>query len=70
MQSEVIILQVLHPHALSHIEVSLGEDVFQTFVLLKHLDLLNVQVVVPYLQGKDNGCQLHIMGRIILLVIL
>ena len=70
MQSEVIVLQILHLPALPHIEVPLGKDVFQTFVVRNHLELLTIQVVAPYLQGKDNGCQFHIMRRVILLVIL
>ena len=70
MQSEVIVLQVLHPPALPHIEVPLGKDVFQTFVVRKHLELLTIQVVAPFLQGKDNGRQLQIMRTVILLVIL
>ena len=31
MQSELIILQILHLHALPHIEVPLGKDVFLNF---------------------------------------
>ena len=66
MQSEVRVLQILYLLALPHIEVLLGKDVFQNFVARKHLELLTI----PYLQGKDNGCQLHIMSRVIMLVIL
>ena len=64
MQSEFIILQILHPPALPHIEVPLGKDVFPTFVVQKHLELLTIQVVKPNLQGKDNGRQFHIMGGV------
>ena len=55
MQSELIILQILNSPALPHIEVSLGKDVFQTFVVKKHLELLTIQAVASNLQGKANS---------------
>ena len=70
MQSELIILQILHPHMLPHIEVPLGKDVFQTFMVQKHLELLTIQVVAPNIQGKDNGFQFHIMCGVTLVMIL
>ena len=70
MQCEIIVFQVLHSPTLPHVEIPLSEYVLKTFVVREYLELLSIQIMTSCFQGKDNGRQLHIVCRVILLVIL
>ena len=70
MQCEIIVFKVLHPPMLPHVEIPLREYVLKTFVVREYLELLSIQIMTSCFQGKDNGRQLHIVCRVILLVIL
>jgi hypothetical protein len=65
---EVIILDQFKPSSLTEVEVRLSEDVLQTFVIGYDVAFVPNQIVPPYFQGVYYGCQLQVVGGVVLLV--
>jgi hypothetical protein len=65
---EVIILDQFKPSSLMEVEVRLREDVLQTLVISEDVALVPDQIMPPYFQGVNYGCQFQVVGRVVLLV--
>lgn len=64
----VIFLQKIHLVSLSHIQLPLRENVFQTLVISVNFKRLTKQVMTPYLQTKDDNRQLQVVSRVVPLI--
>ena len=68
MNSNIVILYEFKPSSLPKVEVSLGEDIYQAFVVCVYLTSLSNQVMPPGLQGMNYSDQFQIMGRVVELI--
>ena len=67
---KIILIQILHPSPLAHIQIPLSKDIFERFMIRKHLKLLSIKVMPPTLQGKYHSAKLQIVRKIILFMCL
>jgi hypothetical protein len=58
MHFQVVILDQFQPSSLSHVEVSLSDDVLEALVVCIDIAVTSHQVMPPNFQGVDDGCQL------------
>jgi hypothetical protein len=51
---EIVILNLLEPSSLTHIELGLGEDIFEAFMV--SIDIANIaqQIMSPNFQSMNN----------------
>ena len=68
MDLEVIILDQFKPSSLTEVEVWLREDVLQTLLISEDVAFVPNQIVPPYFQGVHYGCQLQVVGGVVLLM--
>jgi hypothetical protein len=66
MNLQIIVFDQFHPSSLAHVQIKLGEDIFQAIVVGKDVDHSPKKIVPPHPQSKDNGNQLKIMSGIVL----
>jgi hypothetical protein len=50
---------------LSHVQLFLGEDVLQAFVVSVDLTMISHKVMSPCFEGMDNNGKLEVMGRVV-----
>jgi hypothetical protein len=62
----VIILDQFKPSSLTEVEVRLREDVLQTLVISEDVAFVPDQIMPPYFQGMNYGCQFQVVGRVVL----
>jgi hypothetical protein len=55
---QVIILDQFQPSSISHVEVSLSEDILEALVICIDVAASSHQVMPLDFQGVDDGCQL------------
>src|SRR6185312_8837027 len=68
MDFQIIIFDQFQPSPLSQVQVRLGEDILQTFMVGEDFALISNQIMPPDLKCVHYGCKLQIMSRVILLM--
>jgi hypothetical protein len=68
MHFQLIVLDQFYPSSLPHIQIWLGKDILQTFLVCIDVNHIPEQIMSPRPQCHHHGCQLKIMSWIIFLV--
>jgi hypothetical protein len=55
MDTEIIVLDQLDPPSLSHVQLSLSENILKAFVISADVTSITNEVVSPSLEGMNYG---------------
>jgi hypothetical protein len=68
MNLKITVFHQLQPPFLTHVQISLSENVLQALVVSEDMNYIPQKIVPPCPQGKDNSSQLKIMRGIVLFI--
>jgi hypothetical protein len=68
MNLKITVFNQLQPPFLTHVQISLSENVLQALVVSEDMNYIPQKIVPPCPQGKDNSSQLMIMRGIVLFI--
>jgi hypothetical protein len=66
MKLDIVVLDQLQPSSLTHVQISLSENVLQALVVGEDMNHIPKEIVTPCLQSKNNNNQFKIMCGIVL----
>jgi hypothetical protein len=70
MNLQIIVLDKLQPSSLVHVQIWLSEDILHALEVSEDMNHIPKKIMVPRPQRMDNGSQLKMMCRIVLLMML
>jgi hypothetical protein len=65
MNLEIIVLDQLQPSSLTHVQISLSENVLQALIVGEDMNHIPKKIVLPCPQSKNNNSQFKIMCGIV-----